>query len=1040
MTRLLSFRAGLPLLLLGLGLTSNAPAQTYAWSAFAGYPPQFGRTDGVGTDARFFGPAGMVGTTTGLVYVCDSNNHVIRRISPDGTVVTLAGSAGVSGTADGTGSGARFDSPFGIALVGGFYYIADTDNHAIRRMTSAGVVTTFAGRPGLAGSADGNGTNARFRFPRGISHDGTNLYVADTDNHIIRKITPEGEVTTLAGRAGESGTADGLAAARFNRPGGIYAANGTIWVADSYNHTIRRVAADGTVTTVAGLGGTQGAVSGAGSVARFRYPTGIIATAGNTVYVADQTHTLRIISPEGTVATYAGRLDAQGSRNGPRADARFYFPLGIAFIPDGFAIADFYNNSIRKLATATGEVSVLAGSPGNFGREDGVGSEARFSRPNGVDVHSSGDVYVADSWSNSIRRITPSGQVTHVAGAPEGDAYVDGPAGANSLNYPWGVAVAPDRTVYFCEYARHTIRKVAPDGTVSTLAGGEGLPGAVDGNGTAARFRFPQGIALDRDGNLYIADTGNNLIRRIAAGGSTVLTHAGSAQPGNADGSLANSRFFAPRGVATDAEGNLYVADSANHTIRKISGDQVTTVAGVAGTIGSANGSGNTARFNFPYALTVDAQGTIFVADLGNHLIRRIVGNTVSTIGGVAQGLGYFDGTGTSSVFFNPSGIGVDANGMLYVSEEGNNLIRRGEILRTPSIIAQPRSLAVPAGGNATLTVSAAGGALTYQWSFNGVAIPGATGASHTITNVTSAVAGNYTVTIRNSLGLVASEAAVITVAAASDAGRIVNLSILTTLSSPGDDFTLGFVVGGSGTSGNKPLVIRAAGPSLGALGVSGTLEDPRLDLFFGGANTGSNDNWGGSPTLAEAMRAVGAFAYSAATSRDAAIAADFQSGNNSVRVAATGSGTGTVIAEIYDATPSDTFTAATPRLVNVSVLKHLGSGLTAGFAIGGTASKSILIRAIGPTLATTPFNVGGTVADPQLALFSGSTQIGGNDNWGGTAALAAAFTQVGAFPLPSGSRDAALVTTLQPGNYTVQVSGVGGTTGSALIEIYEVP
>lgn len=159
-----------------------------------------------------------------------------------------------------------------------------------------------------------------------------------------------------------------------------------------------------------------------------------------------------------------------------------------------------------------------------------------------------------------------------------------------------------------------------------------------------------------------------------------------------------------------------------------------------------------------------------------------------------------------------------------------------------------------------------------------------------------------------------------------------------------------------------------------------------------------------------------------------------------SVKVSAAGNGTGSVIAEIYDATPAGTFTAATPRLVNVSVLKHLGSGLTAGFALGGLASKTVLIRAVGPTLADAPFSVGGAVVDPQLALFSGSTQIDGNDNWGGTTPLAAGFAQVGAFPLPRGSRDAAILATLRPGSYTVQVSGVGGSTGVALVEIYEVP
>ncbi len=268
---------------------------------------------------------------------------------------------------------------------------------------------------------------------------------------------------------------------------------------------------------------------------------------------------------------------------------------------------------------------------------------------------------------------------------------------------------------------------------------------------------------------------------------------------------------------------------------------------------------------------------------------------------------------------------------------------------------------------------------------------------------------------------------------------RLINLSILTSLATAGDSFTMGYVVGGGGTSGTKPLVIRAAGPSLGALGVAGTLDDPKLELFAGATKAGENDNWGGSATIANAMSAVGAFAYLGPTSRDAAAALSVTSGDNSVKVSGVGNSTGTVIAEIYDATPAASFAATTPRLVNVSVLKPLGAGFTGGFVLGGNGSKSVLVRAIGPTLGTA-FGVGGVVGDPRLTINSGQTVVASNDNWGGGAALASAFSSVGAFALPAGSRDAAVVASLNPGNYTVQVSVATGATGIILVEIYELP
>lgn len=273
--------------------------------------------------------------------------------------------------------------------------------------------------------------------------------------------------------------------------------------------------------------------------------------------------------------------------------------------------------------------------------------------------------------------------------------------------------------------------------------------------------------------------------------------------------------------------------------------------------------------------------------------------------------------------------------------------------------------------------------------------------------------------------------------------GRLTNLSILTDLDGADDSFTMGYVVGNPGATATKPLVIRAVGPSLAALGVGSPLADPKLELFVGANATGSNDNWGGGATLANAMAAVGAFPFLGPTSRDAAVAASVPTGpgvNHSVKVSPVGNIRGPVIAEVYDATPPATFAASTPRLVNVSVLKHLGTGLTAGFVLGGAGPRTVLIRAIGPTLGGTPFNVPGVVADPQLALFAGTTQIAANDNWGGTPALTTAFAAVGAFGLPAASRDAAVLATLAPGNYSVQVNGVGNTTGLAIVEVYEVP
>ena len=359
------------------------------------------------------------------------------------------------------------------------------------------------------------------------------------------------------------------------------------------------------------------------------------------------------------------------------------------------------------------------------------------------------------------------------------------------------------------------------------------------------------------------------------------------------------------------------------------------------------------------------------------------------------------------------------------------------------TISTPPVSRTVDAGTTTTFTVVATGAApFSYQWRKDGTAISGATNGTLTLSSVQSTDAGNYTVVITNSAGSTTSSAATLAVTIPNP-GRLINLSVLAPLTTAGDTFTLGYVVNGASTTNTKPLVIRSAGPSLGALGVSGTLADPQLELFAGPTKTGGNDDWGG--LTATAMAAVGAFAYTGSTSRDAAIAANITSRDNSVKISAGSSapnGTGTVIAEVYDATPSASFTVTTPRLINFSVIKNVSTSVTLGFVIGGATNETVLVRAVGPTLGTAPFNVGGVMADPKVELFDAAGKsLATNDNWGGTAALATAFGATGAFALPTSSKDAALVVTLAPGNYSVVVTPVSGTaTGTALLEVYEVP
>jgi len=251
-----------------------------------------------------------------------------------------------------------------------------------------------------------------------------------------------------------------------------------------------------------------------------------------------------------------------------------------------------------------------------------------------------------------------------------------------------------------------------------------------------------------------------------------------------------------------------------------------------------------------------------------------------------------------------------------------------------------------------------------------------------------------------------------------------------------------GFVIGGLGTSGTEPLLIRGSGPALTPLGVSGALADPELQLYTGTSLLATNDGWGGNAQIASTAAAVGAFAWTNTSSKDSALLESESAGAYTAQVSGASDDTGVALIEVYDATPAGTYTPTSPRLVNISARVQVGTGgniLIAGFVIGGSTARTVLVRASGPALI--PFGVGGTLPDPQLDLYSGTTLLASNAGWGGNAQITSTASSVGAFAWTNASsNDSAILVTLPPGAYTAQVSGASNDTGVALVELYEVP
>ena len=658
-------------------LETDAPRtyEPYSFTTFAGLPP--GSADGTGSAARFNSPGGVAVDSAGNTYVADTVNSTIRKITPAGVVSTFAGLAGRTGSANGTGSAARFNGPVAVAIDNlGNIFVADTNNSTIRKITPARVVSTFAGLAGNDGSADGTGSIARFSFPSALAVDGANnIYVADTGNSTIRKITPARVVSTFAGLAGSIGTADGTgSAARFNFPGGVAVdrfGTGNIYVGDTSNFTIRQITPARVVTTLAGLPLVRGGANGTGSAARFFLPVGMAVDSAGNIYVADQdAPTIRKIAPGGVVSTFAGLFSKSGSQDGTGSAARFNEPGDVAVDSSNkLYVADTNNCTIRKITPAA-VVTTLAGLP-SPGHTNGTGSAARFDFPQGVAVDTTGKIYVADTIESAIRKITPTAVVSTFAGLPGTSGYVDATGTAARFRGPRWLTVGALNNVYVGDTFNFVVRKITPSAVVSSV-----VTNPANGAGQL------RGVAMDTSGNIYTADLPHHTIRKITPDGTATIFAGLNDIPGSANGIGSAARFNFPTGLAVDGAGNVYVGDSGNNAIRKITpAARVTTFAGSdsPSLFGSADGTGTAARFNAPFGVAVDNSGNVFVTDTGNNTIRKITpARVVTTLGGLALSPGTSDGVGINARFNSPRGIAVDSTGKIYVGDVGNHTIRVG--------------------------------------------------------------------------------------------------------------------------------------------------------------------------------------------------------------------------------------------------------------------------------------------------------------------------------------------------------------------------
>jgi uncharacterized protein (TIGR03437 family) len=689
-----------------------AAAQQYVISTYAGGAPPLAAA-APATSVSIGAPISVAADEKGNVYFASPDLNAVFKLDPGGALTRAAGSSkrGYSGDG-GRATEAQMNLWFGNASApsaglavdrAGNLFIADTSNHCVRRVSPNGIITTVAGTgvPGFSGDG-GPAITAQLVYPWGVALDPAgNLFVLDEFNHRIRKVSMTGIISTLAIVDGWALAVDSAGTVYVTTPGTAIAAGIT-----------SRISADGTVTAVAGIGGW-----------------GIAVDTSGSLFVTDGNANIQRISTNGTVTTVAGNGKVGYSGDGAAAtSAQFSNPTGIAVDRSGnLWIADRTNYRIRRVFV--GGVATVAGNgTGTFlvdctsprfappPADDGPAVNAQLRYPLGVAVSRNGTMFIAEAFGNRVRKVSPNGIMTTVAGDGScgGFSGDGGPAASARLYSPEALAVGNNGDLYIADIGNQRVRKVSSDGIISTLAG-DGTAGfsGDGGRATAAHLRMDcgntscGGVAVDGHGNVFIADGGNNRVRRVSPEG-IITTVAGNGIYGfSGDGGQAtSSQLETPRGLAVDSTDNLFIAEGYGR-IRKVSPDgTITTIAGDVPFARGFSGDGGpaaSARLSWPVGVAVDNAGNLLIADPGlnfatgdagddpsvDHRVRRVAPDgIITTLAGTgSHGFSGDGGAAIAAVFDGPIGVAVDGGGNIYIADVSNQAIRIMRPANSPVLI-----------------------------------------------------------------------------------------------------------------------------------------------------------------------------------------------------------------------------------------------------------------------------------------------------------------------------------------------------------------
>ena len=805
---------------------TNGIITTVAGNGTAGYSGD----GGAATNANLNQPNCVALDALGNLLIADSENNVIRKVDTNGLITTVAGNGTTGYSGDGgAATNASLNDPTGVAVDAlGNLLIADSHNSLIRQVNASGLISTVAGNSrtnqyGFVGDYSGDGgaaTNASLYYPTGLAVDASgNLFIADLNNNRIRRVVPTTDpaITIYNLTTNNAGNYTVIVSNPF---GSITSSVATVTLALPPSISVQPAGQSVAAGTPATLSVT---VSGTAPLTyQWWNSAGAILDATNASYLLNPAQT------NNSDNYFVVVTNVYGATTSAVAALVVYLPVNLTGQPQNQTVAAGANVTLSVTASGTGPfgyqwlfndttvlnnlITTVAGNDvQGYSGDGGAATNASLSYPSGVAVDASGNLFIADYYNNRIRKVDTSGLITTVAGngtaAYSGDG---GPATNASLSYPSDLALDATGDLFIADTQNSVIRQVDTNGLITTVAGNGTAAYSGDGGvATNASLSYPSGVAVDASGDLFIADRNNHCIRQVDTNGLITTVAGDGAQGYSGDGAAAtNASLSYPSGVAVDADGNLFIADTGNQCIRQVdTNGLITTVAG-NGTQGYSGDGGpaTNASLNQPNSVVVDAFGNLFIADAANGRIREVdpAGLITTPAGNGTQGYSGDGGAATNASLYYPTDTAVDAFGNLFIADLENHRIRRvalttdpvitiynlttnnagnytvivsnpfGSVTSTvaavslgppPSISVQPTGQGVAAGTSATLSVTASSiEPLGYQWWNSAGAILNATNASYMINPAQTNNSDNYFVVITNIYGATTSSVAALVV------------------------------------------------------------------------------------------------------------------------------------------------------------------------------------------------------------------------------------------------------------------------------------